>query len=87
MHYCVLMYWGIPLLIHDSTVMYAIRQGNNYYISHNAAVTVGIPNECLTSTTNRECSPDYKGARKCANQLVGPYTRTCGPCLYDYAML
>ena len=58
MHYCVLMYGGISLLIHDSTDAYATRQGNNHYIYHNATVSVAIPNEYLTSTATRECSPD-----------------------------
>ena len=58
MHYCVLMHRGIPLLIQDSTDVYATKQGNNYYIYHNAVVMVAIPNECLTSTATREFSPD-----------------------------
>ena len=51
MHYCV-------RIGHDSTDVYATRQGNDHYIYHNAAVTVAIPNECLRSTATREFSPD-----------------------------
>ena len=46
MDYCVLMYWGIPILIYDSTDAYATRQGNNHYIYHNAAIQQLPENAC-----------------------------------------
>ena len=31
-HYCVLMHWGIPFILHDSTDAYATRQENDHYV-------------------------------------------------------
>ena len=61
MHYCVLMHRGLSLILHDSTDVYATRQGKDHYVYHNAAVTVAIPNGCLTLTATKECSPIRKG--------------------------
>ena len=40
MHYCVLMHWGIHLLLYDSTNAYSTRQRNDHYVYHNAAKTM-----------------------------------------------
>ena len=64
MHYCVFMHRGIPLLLHNSTDTYTMRQGNDHYVYHNAAMMAAIPNGCMTSTTTRECSPDQKGVQE-----------------------
>ena len=39
MYYCVLMHWGIPLILHDSTDAYVMRQENDHYAYHNVAIT------------------------------------------------
>ena len=61
MYFCVLMRWGIPLILHCSTDAYAARQGNDHYVYHNVAVMVTIPNRYSTSIATKECSPDQKG--------------------------
>ena len=39
MHYCVLMHWGIPLTLHDSTNVYVTRQEYDHYGYHNVVMT------------------------------------------------
>ena len=71
MHYWVLMHREIILFLHDSTDTYATRKENVYYVCHNAAMTVAIPNGCPTSTTTRECSSDHKGAQEVGEPTGG----------------
>ena len=39
MYYCVLMYWGIPLILYDSMDPNVTMQKNDHYGYHNVAIT------------------------------------------------
>ena len=39
MYYCVLMHWGIPLILHDNMDSYVSRQKNDHCGYHDAAMT------------------------------------------------
>ena len=58
------MHRRIPLFLHNSTDVYATRQGNAHYVYHNTAVTVATSNWCPASTTTIECSTDQKRAQE-----------------------
>ena len=58
---------------YDDTSVYATRQENDHYVSHNVDTTVAIPNRCPTPTATRECSPNKKGTQEVWNRLVGAY--------------
>ena len=64
MRYCVLMHRGIPLIIHDNTDAYVMRQENDHYVYHITAMTVAIRNGCPASTATKECSLNHKGAQE-----------------------
>ena len=61
------------------TDAYTMRQENDHYVYHNIA-TVAIPNVCLTSATLENAHLTMKGARRCANRLVGPYSHVWTVC-------
>ena len=73
-HYCVRID-GYPF---SFTIVRTCTLQDRWTIIIFIIMLLAIPDECLTSTATREFSPDKKGAQKCANRLVGPYTRTCG---------
>ena len=78
MHHCAFMHPGIPLF-YDDTDTYTTRQKNDHHVYHNAT-TVAMPSWCSPSTALENAHLTMKGARRCANRLVGSYSHVWTVC-------
>ena len=75
MHYVCSCIGGIPLFITRVQMHTSIRQAKYYYVLPNIVVTVTNSNECPAKVELPEkARPTRKGAQRCANCLLSPYS-------------